>query len=195
MFRKQELQDLKRMQREEARQHQELQATGDQLKEQQEKKFAQEKAALLRQYEIDQETLAKKQKRDIEEAEKLQDEELRAASKRLKYEQDKDLKAFRERLKQEIKFMKQEIGMLPKDQRKEALAMKTEQMEHERRQKEADFVSQLQKNAELTLARMQAKHREKMAQLERQFLQQKHSLLRSKESAEWELEEKHLAER
>ncbi len=45
--RKQELQDLKRMQREEARQHQELSARTEMLREQQEKRFALEKQVQL----------------------------------------------------------------------------------------------------------------------------------------------------
>ncbi|EYC38829.1 hypothetical protein Y032_0692g1579 [Ancylostoma ceylanicum] len=54
---------------------------------------------------------------------------------------------------------------------------------------------QLQKNAEATLARMTQKHKEKMAALERQFLMQKHLLLRAKENSDWELEEKQMGEK
>ena len=45
------------------------------------------------------------------------------------------------------------------------------------------------------LARLREKHREKMALVERQILEQKHQLERSMNSALWELEEKQLAER
>ncbi|PIO77752.1 kinase domain protein, partial [Teladorsagia circumcincta] len=88
-MRKQQLQDLRRLQREEARQKQELQLEGANLVEQQERKFQQEKAVLTRQYEIDMEALERKQKREIEEAEKVQEDELKQAQKRLKYEQEK----------------------------------------------------------------------------------------------------------
>ncbi len=37
------------------------------------------------------------------------------------YLQEKDLKMFRERLKQELKLVKQEVDMLPKNQRKDTL--------------------------------------------------------------------------
>ncbi|VDP00983.1 unnamed protein product [Heligmosomoides polygyrus] len=194
-MRKQQLQDLRRLQREEARQKQELQLEGANLVEQQERKFQQEKAVLTRQYEIDMEALERKQKREIEEAEKVQEEELKQAQKRLKYEQEKDLRAFKERLKQEMKIMKQEMDMLPRHQRKDALRMKKDQMEHENHIKEADFVMQLQKNAEATLTRLTQKHKEKMAALERQFLMQKHLLLRAKENSDWELEEKQMGEK
>ncbi|ETN77298.1 hypothetical protein NECAME_03198 [Necator americanus] len=213
-MRKQQLQDLRRLQREEVRQKQKLQLEGSNLVEQQERKFQQEKAILTKQYEIDMEAMERKQKREIEEAEKLQEEEMKQAQKRLKYEQEKDLRAFKDRLKQEMKIMKQEMDMLPRQQRKDALRMKKDQMEHENHIKasefsqlscigayfvnfvvEADFVLQLQKNADATLARMTQKHKEKMAALERQFLMQKHLLLRAKENSDWELEEKQMGEK
>ncbi|MPC37618.1 STE20-like serine/threonine-protein kinase [Portunus trituberculatus] len=43
-----------------------------------------------------------------------------------------------------------------------------------------------------SLRRLGDDHRERIALLERQFLQQKHQLLRSRESALWEMEERHL---
>lgn len=54
---------------------------------------------------------------------------------------------------------------------------------------------QLERNQELYLNRTRDKHREKMALMERQFLEQKHQLERSMESALWELEERQLAEK
>jgi STE20-like kinase len=45
------------------------------------------------------------------------------------------------------------------------------------------------------MGRMQDAHKQKIALLERQFLQQKHQLMRAKEAAVWELEERQLAER
>nr|CDJ82559.1 hypothetical protein LOC100333420 [Haemonchus contortus] len=193
-LRKQQLQDLRRLQREEARQRQELQVEGVSSVEQQERKFQQERAILTRQYEIDMETLERRQKREIEEAEKVQEDELKQAQKRIKYEQEKDLRAFKERLKKEMKIMRQELDMLPRHQRKDALRMKKDQLEYENHAKEADFFVQLQKNAESTLARLTQKHK-KMATLERQFLLQKHLLLRAKENSNWELEEKQMGEK
>ncbi|CAJ0946878.1 unnamed protein product, partial [Mesorhabditis belari] len=194
-LKRQEMQELKRLQREEGRQLQELEAQGSHLNEQQEKKQQQEKSALQRQFELDLEALNRKQKKEIEEAERMQDEELRSASKRLKYEQEKDITAFRERLRQELKIVKQEVEMLPKTQRKEALKMRKDQAEAQNRMKEQEFGQQLMINANTTLARMQQKHKEKIASLERQFILQRHMLLRGKESAEWELEERVMSER
>ncbi|GMT08081.1 hypothetical protein PENTCL1PPCAC_30255, partial [Pristionchus entomophagus] len=194
-LRRQEMQELKRVQREESRQIQELESQASHQNELQEKKQVQEKSNMHRQYEMDMDSLMRKQKREIEDAERLQEEELRTTSKRLKYEQEKDLQAFQNRLKQEMKIMKQEVEMLPRAQRKDALKHRKERAEEMNLQKEQDFHVQLRMNAEASIARMRAKHKEKIAQLERQFLEQKHMLLRAKEGSEWELEDKVMSER
>ena len=49
--------------------------------------------------------------------------------------QEKDVKQFREGLKQELKLLKQEVDMLPKDQRKDALRRKKEEKEIEQAEK------------------------------------------------------------
>ncbi|GMT35536.1 hypothetical protein PFISCL1PPCAC_26833 [Pristionchus fissidentatus] len=194
-LRRQEMQELKRVQREESRQIQELESQASHQNELQEKKQQQEKSTMHRQYELDMDSLMRKQKREIEDAERLQEEELRTTNKRLKYEQEKDLHAFKERLKQEMKIMKQEVEMLPRAQRKDALKQRKEIAEEMNLQKEQDFIVQLRMNAEASIGRMRAKHKEKIAQLERQFLEQKHMLLRAKEGSEWELEDKVMSER
>lgn len=48
---------------------------------------------------------------------------------------------------------------------------------------------------ETSLRRLSDSHREKIALMERQFLQQKQQLLRARESAIWELEERQIHER
>ncbi len=45
------------------------------------------------------------------------------------------------------------------------------------------------------MKRLADQHREKVALLEKQFLQQKHQLLRAREAAIWELEERQLHEK
>ena len=45
---------------------------------------------------------------------------------------------------------------------------------------------------QVSLKRLSDDHREGIALLERQFLQQKHQMYRSRESALWEMEERHL---
>ncbi|CAI4229376.1 unnamed protein product [Auanema sp. JU1783] len=194
-LKKQQLQDLRRIQREEARQKQELQSEAVLLAEQQDKKFQSEKAALLKQYDFDMESLERKQKKEMEEAEKAQEEEMRQVQKKLKSDREKDLKCFRERLKLEKKFAKQEVDLLPRAQRKEIMKVKQDCLEHECRMKEAEFVLHTQKSSEAALARLAQKHKEAIAQLERNFLVSRHLLLRSRENSDWDLEAKQMGEK
>jgi hypothetical protein len=81
------LRDLKRMQREEARQQQELNSRAEQIREQQERKFIFEKQAVQRTYENEIETIAKAQKKKMEETERQQEEEMRTLVKRSRLDQ------------------------------------------------------------------------------------------------------------
>lgn len=92
--------DLKRMQREEARQQQELNSRADQLREQQERKFVFEKQVFLKffinyyfikavhkAFEGDIEAVSRTQKKKMEEMERLQEEELRTLAKKIRIDQ------------------------------------------------------------------------------------------------------------
>ncbi|ULT84867.1 hypothetical protein L3Y34_013510 [Caenorhabditis briggsae] len=193
--RKQQLHDLRRLQRDEARQKQELQAEGIKLVDEQARKFVSEQTNLTRTSELEMDAMERRQRKEIEDTEGSQEQELRNAQKRLRIEQEKDMRAFKERLKQEMKIFKQELTMLSKVQRKDALKQRKEQIEHEHQLKEKDFLIQLQQNAEAMLQRMAEKHKERMASIEKQFLMQKHNLLRAKENNIWELEDKQMREK
>ena len=52
-------------------------------------------------------------------------------SKKIRAEQEKDLKGFRESLKQEVKLLKHEVELLPKDRRKEELKARKERLDQE----------------------------------------------------------------
>ena len=52
--------------------------------------------------------------KQVEKAESLQEVELKNASKKIRAEQERELKSFRESLKTELKLLKQEIDLLPK---------------------------------------------------------------------------------
>lgn len=193
--RKQQLHDLRRLQRDEARQKQELQAEGIKLVDEQARKFTSEQTNLTRTSELEMDAMERRQRKEIEDTEGSQEQELRNAQKRLRVEQEKDMRAFKERLKQEMKIFKQELTMLSKVQRKDALKQRKEQIEIEHQLKEKDFHIQLQQNAEAMLQRMAEKHKERMASVEKQFLMQKHNLLRAKENNIWELEDKQMREK
>merc|ERR1719342_61262 len=133
------------------------------------------------------------QKKQVDKCEQQQHEDLRVSSKKMR--QEKELKTFRESLKQETKLLKHEVELLPKDRRKEALKMRKEQLEREHIEREKSFVERLSESHESHMKRLSDTHREKIALLDRQFLQQKQQLMRAREAALWEMEERQLHER
>ncbi|KAK9708620.1 Polo kinase kinase [Popillia japonica] len=193
--RKQELRELKYLQKQEQKQFQELGLKENLALEQQEKRFEQERQSLERTYENDLEMLSRQQRLQIERAEAQQDADLRAASKKIRAEQERDLKQFREGLKQELRLLKAEVDRLPKEHRKNEFKLRKEKLDSEHLEKEKTFLESLNENHESYLRRLSDSHREKIALMERQFLQQKQQLMRTREAALWEIEEKQIHEK
>lgn len=92
IFRKQELRELKLLQKQEKKQFHDLQAKELIAKEQQDKKFEQERLALERTYEADMDVLARQHKQTVEKYEQQQENELRNTSKKIRMEQERELK-------------------------------------------------------------------------------------------------------
>ncbi|XP_012146818.1 sterile20-like kinase isoform X2 [Megachile rotundata] len=195
IFRKQELRELKMLQKMEQKQFQDLSQKAQFNKDQQEKRFEQERQLLERNAETDLESLARQQRQQIERAEAQQEADLRLASKKIRSEQERELKLFREGLKQELRLLKQEVDLMPKDKRKSAFKIRKEKLEAEHEEREKHFLDKLNESHELSLRRLSDSHREKIALMERQFLQQKQQLMRAREAAIWEQEERHIHEK
>ena len=164
-FRKQELRELKMLQKQEQKQFQDLAFKNQLYREQQEKRFDGEKVTLMKNYENDLTSMVESQKKQVDKCENQQQDELRVSSKRIRNEQDKELKSFRESLKQEIKYLKHEVEMLPKDRRKEALKVRKDQLEREHVDRERGFVERLNDSHETHMKRLSDTHREKIALL------------------------------
>ncbi|KAL1122503.1 hypothetical protein AAG570_002834 [Ranatra chinensis] len=194
-YRKQELRELKMLQKQEQKQFQDLAFKAHFAKEQQDKKFEQERQALIRSYESDLENLNRQQKQQIEKAEAQQEADLRINSKRIRAEQERELKEFRESQKQEVRLLKQEIDLMPKDKRKSTFKGRKEQLEAEHEDKEKLFLEKLNETHESSLRRLSDSHREKIALMDRQYLQQKQQMMRGREAAIWELEERQIHEK
>ena len=92
-------------------------------------------------------------------------DDLKVSSKRIRNEQDKELKTFRESLKQETKLLKHEVELLPKDRRKEALKIRKDQLEREHIDRERCFLDRLNESHETHMKRLSDTHREKIALL------------------------------
>ena len=164
-FRKQELRELKMLQKQEQKQFQDLAFKNQLYREQQEKRFDGEKVTLMKNYENDLTSMVDSQKKQVDKCENQQQDELKVSSKRIRNEQDKELKSFRESLKQEIKYLKHEVEMLPKDRRKEALKVRKDQLEREHVDRERGFVERLNDSHETHMKRLSDTHREKIALL------------------------------
>ncbi|XP_062128119.1 serine/threonine-protein kinase 10 isoform X2 [Drosophila sulfurigaster albostrigata] len=194
-FRKQELRELKMLQKQEKKQQTELHVKEQLAKEQQDRRFEQERISLEKTYEADMDTLARQHKQLIEKTEQTQENELRSSSKRIRSEQEQELKIFRENLKQEIRLLKQEVDLFPKDKRKDEFKQRRTAMELDHEEKERSFLDSLKERHELLLRRLSEKHRDHLATINRNFLQQKQNAMRTREALLWELEEKQLHER
>ncbi|RXG73179.1 Serine/threonine-protein kinase 10 [Armadillidium vulgare] len=193
--RKQELRELKLVQKREQKQFQDLSAKATIARQEQEKKFEIEKTNLLRNYDSQIENLTRQQKQLVEKAEARQESELKNESKKIRIDQEREMKAFRESLKQEWKLLKQEVDLLPKDKRKENFKIRKEQLEQDQAKKEKEYLEKLNENHENALKRLNDKHRKHIALKERQFLEEKHQLQRSRESALWDMEERHIQDK
>lgn len=195
MFRKQELRELKMLQKQEQKQFQDLSQKEHLAREQQDKRFEQERLNLERTYESDLEMLSRQQRQQVERAEAQQEADLRLSSKKIRSEQERDLKQFRESLKQELRLLKTEVDMMPKERRRNEFRVRKEKLEIDHEEREKSFLEKLNENHETSLRRLSDSHREKIALMDRQFLQQKQQLMRSREAAVWELEEKQIHEK
>ncbi|XP_031629687.1 STE20-like serine/threonine-protein kinase isoform X2 [Contarinia nasturtii] len=195
IFRKQELRELKMLQKQEKKQFLDLQIKEQASKEQQERRFDQERIALERTYEADMDALARQHRQLVEKTEQQQEADLRATSKKIRAEQERDLKQFRDSLKQEIRLLKQEIDLQPKDRRKDEFRKRRGLMDIQHEDKERAFLQSLSESHELALRRLSEKHRDRLATIDKNFLQQKQTAMRTREAMLWELEEKQIHEK
>ncbi len=95
IFRKQELRELKMLQKQEKKQFREMEIKETAAREQQERRFEQERIALERTYDADMETLARQHRQLVEKTEQQQESDLRATSKKIRAEQERELKLVR----------------------------------------------------------------------------------------------------
>lgn len=193
--RKVNLRELKILQREEQKQGMLLMAKIRRQWDAQEQRFEQELQDLDKKYEVDLDNLSRNQKKEIEKLEVSQNSDLRTSSRKMKQDQEKELKRFRDNLREEHKSAKKEVDGLPRNLRKETWRKKREEIELSQRQAEHEFLAMQQVNFEKFCKELIELHRERMYNLEMQFLQNKHGLKRGHEGERWEIEQRQLHER
>lgn len=193
--RKFNLRELKILQREEQKQGMLLMAKIRRQWDAQEQRFEQELQDLDKKYDVDLDNLSRNQKKEIEKLEITQNADLRTSSRKMKQDQEKDLRRFKDSLREEHKSAKKEVDALPRNQRKEAWRKRKEEMEVSQRQAEHEFLAMQQVEFEKFCKELIELHRERMYNLEMQFLQDKHQLKRGHEGERWEIEQRQLHER
>ena len=87
------------LQKQEQKQFQDLAFKNQLCKEQQDKRFEQERTILVKNYENDLQSMIDQQKKQVEKAEEQQHVDLKVTSKKIRADQEKELKNFRYKLK------------------------------------------------------------------------------------------------
>uniref|UniRef100_A0A8C6SZC0 non-specific serine/threonine protein kinase n=1 Tax=Neogobius melanostomus TaxID=47308 RepID=A0A8C6SZC0_9GOBI len=169
-LRRQELRELRLLQKEEQRAQQQLSNKLQQQKEQIYRRFEQETTGKKRQYDQEVENLERQQKQTIERLEQDHTNRLRDEAKRIKAEQDKELSKYQNVLKNR----KKEVSV---------------------RDREQEFLQKQQQDLDSDLKKIIQQHKHELATIEKDCLNHKQQLLRAREAAMWELEERHLQEK
>uniref|UniRef100_A0A9J7Y646 non-specific serine/threonine protein kinase n=1 Tax=Cyprinus carpio carpio TaxID=630221 RepID=A0A9J7Y646_CYPCA len=180
-LRRQELRELRLLQKEEQRAQQQLSNKLQQQKEQLFRRFEQEMTK--RQYDQEVENLEKQQKQTIERLEQDHTNRLRDEAKRIKAEQDKELSKFQNMLKNRKKEVteKERCGV-------GCTVFALHVFEQE-------FLQKQQQELDGALKKIIQQHKLEIATIERDCLNHKQQLMRAREAAMWELEERHLQEK
>uniref|UniRef100_A0AAQ5ZTG8 non-specific serine/threonine protein kinase n=1 Tax=Amphiprion ocellaris TaxID=80972 RepID=A0AAQ5ZTG8_AMPOC len=135
--------------------------------------------AKKRQYDQEVENLEKKQKQTIERLEQDHTSRLRDEAKRIKADQDKELSKFQNMLKNRKKEVRT------------CMTLSTRWW----LQWEQEFLQKQQQELDGALKKIIQQHKVEIATIERDCLNHKQQLMRAREAAMWELEERHLQEK
>ncbi|XP_069609941.1 STE20-like serine/threonine-protein kinase isoform X1 [Ranitomeya imitator] len=194
-LRRQELRELRLLQKEEQRAQQILSNKLLQQREQIFRRFEQEMTNKKRQYDQDIENLEKQQKQTIERLELEHTVRLRDEAKRIKGEQEKELSKFQNVLKNKKKEVINEVERAPKELRKELMKRRREELAQSQYAQEQEFVLKQQQELDGSLKKIIHQQKMELATIERDCLSRKQQLMRAREAAIWELEERHLQEK
>uniref|UniRef100_A0A8C8A324 non-specific serine/threonine protein kinase n=1 Tax=Oryzias sinensis TaxID=183150 RepID=A0A8C8A324_9TELE len=202
-LRRQELRELRLLQKEEQRAQQQLSNKLQQQKEQIFRRFEQETTSKKRQYDQEVENLERQQKQTIERLEQEHTARLRDEAKRIKADQDKELSKYQNMLKNRKKEVRQRGGgTYFRNVRKAAMKCFTDDLlwrtlasEPVFCPQEQEFLQKQQQDLDAALKKIIQQHKHELATVERDCLNHKQQLLRAREAAMWELEERHLQEK
>ncbi|KAM4620564.1 serine/threonine-protein kinase 10 isoform 2-T2 [Polymixia lowei] len=194
-LRRQELRELRLLQKEEHRAQAVLNAKLDVQKEQMQRRFDQEMNAKKKHYDTELENLEKHQKQTIEKMETDHAVKLRDETKRIKAEQERDLRKFQDQMKHKKKEVKQAVDKLPRNQRKESMKQRMSVYQQTKITEEQNFLADQRNYLDTTLNRIISDNKREISETERDCLNKKQHLIREREATVWDMEEKNLHER
>ncbi|KAK5858840.1 hypothetical protein PBY51_002954 [Eleginops maclovinus] len=194
-LRRQELRDLRLLQKEEHRAQAGLNAKLETQREQMQRRFDQDMNAKKKHYDLELENLEKHQKQTIEKMEGDHHVKLKEETRRIKLEQERNLSRFQDQMRNRKKEVKQSVDKLPRSQRKESLKQKMMSFQENKIKDEEQFVATQKHHLDTTLNRIITSNKREIAETERECLNKKHQLIREREATIWDMEEKNLYER
>ncbi|XP_074528696.1 serine/threonine-protein kinase 10 [Halichoeres trimaculatus] len=194
-LRRQELRELRLLQKEEHRAQAGLNAKLETQREQMQRRFDQEMNAKKKHYDVELENLEKNQKQTIEKMEADHNVKLKDETKRIKADQEREHHKFQDQLKNKKKEVKQSVDKLPRNQRKESLKQRMNAFQEMKIREENNFLAAQRDYLDATLKKIISNNKREIAETERKCLDMKHKLIREREGTIWEMEEKNLHER
>ncbi|KAF6731572.1 Serine/threonine-protein kinase 10 [Oryzias melastigma] len=121
---------------------------------------------------------------------KLKDE-----TKRIKSEQEREYRKFQEHLKQKKKEVKQFVGSLPRNTRKESMRQSMSEFQEKKKMDEEEFLTKQKEYLDSRLKEIVNNNKREIAETERDCLNKKQQLIREREATIWDMEEKFYHER
>ncbi|NXF29276.1 STK10 kinase, partial [Nyctibius bracteatus] len=188
-FLRQELRELRLLQKEEHRNQAQLNSKHQLQLEQMLRRFEQEMAAKKKFYDTELENLERQQKQQIEKMEQDHSLRRREEAKRIRLEQERDHVKFLEQLKQMKKEVKNEVEKLPRHQRKGNMKVKMDDFAQRKQTMEQEFLAKQKEDLELAMKNITAQNKREICDKERECLNKKQQLMRDREACIWDLEE------
>ncbi|XP_014746679.1 PREDICTED: serine/threonine-protein kinase 10 isoform X2 [Sturnus vulgaris] len=194
-LRRQELRELRLLQKEEHRNQAQLNSKHQLQLEQMLRRFEQEMMAKKKFYDTELENLERQQKQQIERMEQEHSLRRREEAKRIRLEQERDHARFLEQLKQMKKEVKNEVEKLPRQQRKGNLKTKMDDFTQKKQTMEQEFLAKQKEDLELAMKNITAQNKREICDKERECLNKKQQLMRDREACIWDLEERQQQEK
>ncbi|KFZ57529.1 Serine/threonine-protein kinase 10, partial [Antrostomus carolinensis] len=188
-FLRQELRELRLLQKEEHRNQAQLNSKHQLQLEQMLRRFEQEMTTKKKFYDTELENLERQQKQQIEKMEQDHSLRRREEAKRIRLEQERDHVKFTEQLKQMKKEVKNEIEKLPRQQRKGNMKVKMDDFAQKKQTMEQEFLAKQKEDLELAMKNITSQNKKEICDKERECLNKKQQLMRDREACIWDLEE------